>query len=196
MMTPQVGRLTKVRKIGLCATIAVFAVLFVIGTTWGRKGPGGGGSGSHTSSTEECIVCHGSSLTTMHTDGCSTCHASSGRRGRTGGLYDYLAGATFDCFTCHTESGEPVAYHMDMDTKHASTEAFCTKCHPTDLPQVHEGLSDSYCLACHVNPDIELPDNANCTSCHEEFNPTLNQCIHGDDIESHGGCINCHLPCP
>lgn len=190
MMTPQVGRLTKVRKIALCSITAVFAVFLVIGTTWGKGGK------VHTSSTEECTVCHCSSLTTMHTDGCSTCHASSGRRGKTGGLYDYLAGATFDCLSCHTP--EVVgAYHMDMDEKHASTEAFCTQCHPTDLPQVHEGLDDPYCLACHKNPDRvpTLPDNANCTSCHEDYNPTLNQCIHGDDIESHDDCIRCHVKC-
>jgi hypothetical protein len=46
-----------------------------------------------------------------------------------------------------------------------------------------------------MNPDIELPDNADCTSCHEDYiDPTLNQCVH-DDVTSHEECINCHVPC-
>ena len=198
-MTPRTDRLSKAGKIGLCTTIAVFAAFLVIGTTWGRGGGGGGGGKVHTSSTEQCTVCHGSSLTSMHQEawstsrtGCYICHPT-GRRGLYAGLP-----STFDCLGCHTESGVPADYHMNMVAKHTCTEAFCTQCHMTDLPQAHEGLAESRCLACHVDLGVPLPDNANCTSCHEvvDYNPTLNQCIHGDDIESHGDCINCHLPCP
>ncbi len=184
----------KGKKIALCIVIALFTASLVVGTTWSRGG--GGGGMQHTSPTGECTVCHGTSLTAIHDEswstdrtGCYICHPT-GRRG----LYDYLA-KSYDCLSCHTPSGEPVAYHMNMDTKHTSTEAFCTQCHLTNLPTVHEDQED-YCLLCHKNPDIELPDNADCTSCHapESYNPTLNQCVH-DGVTSHTQCTNCHLTC-
>jgi predicted CXXCH cytochrome family protein len=245
MMIPQVDRLTKGRKIALCTIMAVFAAFLVAGTTWGRGGggdDGGGGGRVHTSTTEQCTACHGSSLTTIHQEswstsrtGCYICHPT-GRRD----LYDYLAGASFDCLSCHTLSGTPVDYHMNMDSKHTSTEAVCMGCHSTgtfaqipiaSLPQVHQGLGEDqhlpltvdcpgavpdiehgiycYCLECHVNPGRipTLPDNANCTSCHEagEYNAKLNQCSHEDilkaleeagiDVTKHTVCINCHVPC-
>ncbi len=233
MMIPQVDRLTKGRKIVLCTIIAVFAAFLVAGTTWSRGGGGGGDDGGgggrvHTSTTGQCAACHGTSLTAIHQEswstsrtGCYICHPT-GRRD----LYDYLAGASFNCLSCHALSGTPVDYHMNMDTKHISveTEAVCMVCHGTgiipeipsaSLPEVHQGLDVTigcpsavaeieddiycYCLECHANPGRipTLPDNANCTSCHEaeSYSPPANVCPH-DGVTSHEMCTDCHIPCP
>lgn len=244
MMIPQVDRLTKGRKVALCSIIAIFATFLVAGTTWSRGpgpggGGGGGGGGGHTSTTGQCTACHGTSLKTIHQEswstdntGCYICHPSGH-----GVRYDYLAGGSSDCLSCHAlEPSEevPVDYHMDMDLKHTSTEAVCLRCHSTgtigeipiaSLPQVHQGLGeedhlpltvvcpsavpDCYCLECHVNPGRipTLPDNADCTSCHEPgwYNAKSNECSHEDilkaleeagiDVGTHALCINCHVPC-
>lgn len=153
--------------------------------------------------------------------GCLICH-SSARGGKTT-LYSYLP-RSFDCIKCHNLSGAPVDYHMDIDTKHTSAEEACMKCHSTgiflgsliaSLTLLHQDLPQTvtcptavstttddiycYCLECHVNPAIipTLPDNPNCTSCHEavKYNATLNQCPH-DGITSHTVCIDCHIKCP
>jgi hypothetical protein len=99
------------------------------------------------------------------------------------------------------------------------------------LPEVHQGLGEEghllltvdcpsavsdieddiycYCLECHVNSVRipTLPDNADCTSCHEAggYNAKLNQCFHEDilkalevagiDVTTHAVCSTCHIPC-
>lgn len=238
MIIPQVDRLSKGKLIALCTVVGMFVVFLAIGTTWG-----GGGGKVHTSPTGQCTVCHGTSLTTIHQvswtypddrTGCYVCHPS-GRRTLYAGLV-----SSFDCIKCHTLIGVPVAYHMDMDTKHTSTEEACMKCHSTGtiaeipiapLPEGHQGIGEEvhlpltvdcptavativddihcYCLECHKNPVRipTLPDNANCTSCHEagEYNAKSNQCFHdsvlkaleeaGIDVTSHTTCTICHIKC-
>lgn len=228
MITP------KGRKIVLCTIIAVFLLFLVTDTTSARR------SSRHTSPTGQCTVCHGTNLQTMHQESwstdltdCKICHYST-RRGR---LYDDYAGASFNCLSCHTPSGLPVDYHMNMDSRHVSTEAACMECHSTGifagtpiapLPDLHQGIGEeghfpltvaynpdveeidddifSYCLECHKNPQriVTLPDNADCTSCHESgYNAKLNQGFHTAILEAlstagiafdiHTLCLNCHL---
>lgn len=194
MMTPQVDSFTKGRKIALCTIIAAFAAFLVVGTTWGKYGDGGGGGKAHTSPTGQCTVCHDTNLQTIHQEGCSICHT-----GRSRALYDYLAGASFDCLSCHDLSGTPVDYHMNMDTKHTSTEAFCMKCHSTGifaeipiapLPEVHEGLGEVDHLPLTVDcldavAEIEDDIYCYCLECH--VNPARIE-----TLPANANCTNCH----
>ena len=221
-MTPHFNRLSKTGKIGLCTTVAVFAAFLVVGTTWGRGGGGGGGGGkAHPSPTGECTVCHLGDLKDAHPS-CGTCHIPPGKSllKVPGATF-----ACRDCHD-NDPSVELFDYHANMNTAHTPEGTIfkeaCRTCHGTGvtLPEIHAELDQEghlpvtvdcpdavkiegddifcYCLECHKNPDriSELPNNAECASCHDDvasYDPTPS-CPH-DIGTSHEMCIDCHVEC-
>jgi hypothetical protein len=203
MMTLQVERFTKGRKIALCIIIVLFAAFLVVGTTWivgGRGGGGDGGDGKqHTSLTGECTVCHGADLKAIHQEswsddrtGCDICHIPPGKKDL------YIGGASFDCRSCHAlePSEDKVDYHMEMGIKHTPEGTFftenCEICHGTSgsLPEVHEGLGLVGHLPLTVDCPVDVADIEDdiycyCLECHK--NPDRIPVL-PDNAE----CTSCH----
>jgi hypothetical protein len=164
MVTAKFDFVSEVWKIGLrimVAGVVTFSAMGANSEATGAKGK------AHVSSTEQCILCHGTDLTVIHQEplssdltGCFICHRTGGAGGMGGRpLWEDLEGATFDCLSCHAAE--------DYD-------ATLNDCQHDDV------ISSYECLNCHY--------------CFSHHGPA--PCSEHDGLTSHEDCGYCHVPCP